>query len=642
MRYASPGARGLLGPAARRGASAAELRDCLRAASIDLARDFDNLLTRGAAFRRTNTLPGAGVFAVSGAPIGGGCTLKLHDVSCEAAELALVEREMRQSRSEAALLRRAVDALEAPVWRVDDAGGVVWSNEAAGASGVPGPNDAVAARVAGADSGGALVMGRPSSGATGAEVVLERFVATVTETFAHLRVGMAIYDSERRLTLANPALADMFGMDPAWLSGRPSLRDMLDRLREARMLPEQLDYPAWRARLFTLFDGGETPAYDERWELPDQRIIHVLGKPHPLGGIAFVFEDVSAATEMERWRRTAMKSRRVMLDAMLDGVVEFSPDGTTRMANPAFLALWGLDVGEAGAPRHVRDFAAACRDLAPEPPIWDIVRDAVSNLPQAAPGSHRVRLKDGRVLVTRIAKMPDGKTLAAFSDVTDSARVAEALRERAASLEAADAMRTAMLYQISHRLRTPLNAVLCFTDLLAADTPRAAREEFLETIRDAAASLLEGVESLSELVATGSPSVEAQSHAVMVAPVLRGAAGVLERRLRETGARVDLSDIGLTVTARGDPARVRQMIFAMLSEAVRAAGRGDVLKVGVEARRPDEIELWCSTPDHGETATPSQGFEIARRTAEIHGASLSIANGEDGGVRVLCRMAGAL
>jgi hypothetical protein len=38
----------------------------------------------------------------------------------------------------------------------------------------------------------------------------------MTETFAHLNVGLAIFDRNQTLALFNPALVDMWQADPAW------------------------------------------------------------------------------------------------------------------------------------------------------------------------------------------------------------------------------------------------------------------------------------------------------------------------------------------------------------------------------------------------------------------------------------------
>ena len=89
-----------------------------------------------------------------------------------------------------------------------------------------------------------------------AEASLRRFVETLTETFAHLPIGLAVFDKNRRLGLFNPALTDLVKIDAVWLAGRPSLRDFLERLRETRQMPEQKDFASWRRKLGELEEGA--------------------------------------------------------------------------------------------------------------------------------------------------------------------------------------------------------------------------------------------------------------------------------------------------------------------------------------------------------------------------------------------------
>jgi hypothetical protein len=63
--------------------------------------------------------------------------------------------------------------------------------------------------------GARLGLAVDASGALAAERTLARFVRTMTETFAHLNVGLAIFDRNQTLALFNPALVEMWRADPA-------------------------------------------------------------------------------------------------------------------------------------------------------------------------------------------------------------------------------------------------------------------------------------------------------------------------------------------------------------------------------------------------------------------------------------------
>jgi signal transduction histidine kinase len=630
-----PAARRLLGSAARSGAPTAGLIDAAAALDARLGDALDRLSSRGEAFRLEARFPDGRAQQVAGSPWGGGCSLTLTDVTDHVAALERARAEADAAHAEIGALRAALDASGAAAWRLDGVETTAWRSQAAGRSGAP--EAALSPARYDLPDGGAVIVSRaPAEAPSASPAALGRFVETVTETFAHLRIGLAIFDHERRLTIANPAVAEIFGMGPELLAGRPTLRQTIDRLREARQLPEQLDYPAWRAALFTLFDDPRSAKYDERWELPDGRSIHVVGRPHPSGGIAFVFEDVTEAINAQRWRLTAVEARRAMLDALVDGVIAFGPDGKTRLANPALAQIWRLGDPES-APRHVSEFSEACRSMIADIPIWDIVRDAVSGATDDRERRWRVRLTDGRVLQARIAQMPDGSTLAAFSDVTDSENVADALRERTATLEAAEKMRAAMLYQISHGLRTPLNAVIGFADLLAEGhvgpmpTPQAS---YLDNIRAASTAMLEGVESLSELVGSGgAPSVAEKMDEIALGPILRGAIELLEQRAAEKRVEFVVRQNAESAACRGDPPRVRQMIYAALAEAMAYAVPASVLTIDAAAS-DGALAIWCEGADLPDAESPA--FAVARRTAEMHSGRLRIERLPDGGSRVVC------
>lgn len=193
----------------------------------------------------------------------------------------------------------------------------------------PGPNGEVLGFALEADN---LVAARSS---------LRRFIETLTETFAHLPIGLAVFDKNRRLGLFNPALTDLVKIDAVWLAGRPSLRDFLERLRETRQMPEQKDFTAWRRKLTEIEEGAREGAYEENWVLSSGKILRVSGRPHPQGAVAFLFEDISTAIHLERRYRSELELSQATLDRMSEAVAVFDTSGMLVFVNSAFEHLWG-------------------------------------------------------------------------------------------------------------------------------------------------------------------------------------------------------------------------------------------------------------------------------------------------------------
>ena len=62
--------------------------------------------------------------------------------------------------------------------------------------------------------------------------------------------------------------------------------------------------------------------------------------------------------------------------------------------------------------------------------------------------------------------LPDGNTLLTFSDISDSAKMERALRDRTDALEAADRLKNVFLSNVSYEVRTPLTSILGFAETL--------------------------------------------------------------------------------------------------------------------------------------------------------------------------------
>lgn len=206
--------------------------------------------------------------------------------------------------------------------------------------------------------------------AASAERTLTRFVQTMTETFAHLTVGLAIFDRNQTLALFNPALVQMWQLEPAWLARRPSLRDIVDELRSSRRLPELQDFHKWRTELLSLFDNTEAADYEELWHLPNGSNIRVLARPHPHGSLAFIFDDVTERMRLEQRYRHSIDLRRVTLDRLNEGIAVFGANGLLQFINQAFHELWGTNSESVYAAMHVRQLIPQCQQLTPDKDIW--------------------------------------------------------------------------------------------------------------------------------------------------------------------------------------------------------------------------------------------------------------------------------
>jgi PAS domain-containing protein len=251
-----------------------------------------------------------------------------------------------------------------------------------------------------------------------AEEALREFVQTLSKTFAHLPIGLAVFDRARRLALFNPALTDLTGLEVDFLAARPTLFAFLDRLRDRRRLPEPRDYASWRQRMADLEAAAAGGFVQENWALPSGQTYRVTGRPHPDGAVAFLFEDISAEVSLTRRFRSELELGQTVLDSLDEAIAVFSPQGDVAMTNAAYVRLWGIDPASTLAACGVVETTRQWQSLTVPTPVWGDARDFVTGEGERAEWSETVAMTDGRILYCRFVPLAAGATLVGFTVAT--------------------------------------------------------------------------------------------------------------------------------------------------------------------------------------------------------------------------------
>jgi PAS domain-containing protein len=281
-----------------------------------------------------------------------------------------------------------------------------------------------------------LVFALPADAAVHAETALRDFMQTLTKTFAQLPIGLAIFDNQRLLQLFNPALLDLTGLPPDFLTLRPSLLSVLDALRDRNMIPEPKDYRSWRRQLVEMEKAASSGLYEETWNLPDGQTFRVIGRPHPNGALALMIEDITNEVSRSRRYRSDLELGQAVIDEMDEAVAVFSSSGHLVMSNRAYGVLWQHDPEQKMGEDSIRGVARQWRSQSAPSGLWSEAEEYISTVGNRVPWSSETRLLDGRRLTCRFAPLAGGATLAGFR-LVEGGEAARPLLAEAASLKSA-------------------------------------------------------------------------------------------------------------------------------------------------------------------------------------------------------------
>ncbi|MCL4766408.1 MAG: PAS domain-containing sensor histidine kinase [Hyphomicrobiaceae bacterium] len=487
---------------------------------------------------------------------------------------------------------------------------------------------------------------------------LDRQVAAYDRTLDRVATAVAIFGRDQRLGFFNAAYQRLWDLDPDWLATRPSDSEILDRLREGSRLPAMVDYRAWKAKLLACYRTAVE--MEDRWHLPDGRMLHMVAEQRPDGGVTYLYDDVTERYALESSYNALIGVQRETLDSLKEGVAVFATDGRLKLFNSSFASIWKLPRQALAGEPHVDQIIRLARDLFDDPRTWARISRTVTAISDQR---HQVEGQmvrpDGSVIEFMAAPLPDGATVLTFADVTASKRIERALADRNEALVAADRLKSQFISHVSYELRTPLTNIIGFSELLAS--PRAGRlndkqREYLGDISVSSRTLLAIIDDILDLATIDAGTLELKLTRVEVRAVLDSA--ILGVRERASRARLTL-DIAVTddaVAFMADESRVRQVIYNLLSNAVGFSNPGDTINVscwqeggmvafsvedqGVGIPKDQQrriFERFESRSYGSKHRGAGLGLSIVKSLVELHGGDMRLDSEPGRGTRVTVR-----
>lgn len=484
---------------------------------------------------------------------------------------------------------------------------------------------------------------------------LDRHTAANKSLLEQLRSAIAIFSADQSLEFFNSAYAAQWGLEEQWLNSRPKLGDILEKLRENRRLPEQADFRKWKQGWLDWFTRLIDP-HEDMLYLPDGSAVRLLVVPHPMGGLMMTFEDVTSRLELESSYNTLIAVQKETLDNLAEGVVVYGGDGRLKLWNPSFSALWKLNPEELEGGPHINRIVDRMASFFAEADWPKTRKILIEHGLERNEQEGQMTRGDGVHLRYATVPLPDGGVMVSYYDITDSARVENALREKNAALEAAEQLKTDFLANVSYQLRTPLNAIMGFSEILGHQYfgPLNDRQkEYSTGIHESGQRLLSLIDDILDLSTIEAGYLELKKEPVPVKPLLESLYDLSIEWARKRKLDVKLScpdDIG---QISADAPRLKQALMNLIRNAINfnpeggkinisAVKLGDGVEISIidtgigiaEADLKRIFEPFVRAPA-GRTGTGNAGaglgLALVKNIVELHGGRIAIESRENEG-----------
>ena len=487
---------------------------------------------------------------------------------------------------------------------------------------------------------------------------LERHLAAHHEVLEHLGSAIAIYGADTRLEFFNRAYQRLWDTDENFLRGKPTFGEVVEDLRTRRRAPEQADFQRYKKDRIALFTSLLEPRED-LMHLPDGTSLRILAVPHPFGGLMFVHEDVTDKLALESSYNTLIAVQRETLDNLAEGIAVFGPDGKLRLFNPAFAGIWKLAPDFLEAAPHIADLLERMKPLFNFGANWsEFKSEMVGYTLDRSARKGRIERADQAIVEYITVPLPDGAVLNSYLDVTDSVRVEQALRASNAALATADRLKSEFVANVSYQLRTPLNTIMGFAEILTNQyfgTLNERQIEYTRTIMEASKRLLLLINDVLDLATIEAGRMALNRRLVNVADLLNAAKQMTAEWARQQSLEILIdcpSDIG---SFDVDEHRLKQVLFNLISNSIKYTPAGG--RITLEGRRHDEwvvvsvIDTGIGIPDsdrervfgkferansQARQSGAGLGLSLVKSFVELHGGRIEIESHVNKGTRISC------
>jgi signal transduction histidine kinase len=489
---------------------------------------------------------------------------------------------------------------------------------------------------------------------------LERVVVANYEVLESLSTAIAIFGENTRLLFFNSAYQQLMKLEAGWLHSKPTYGEIMDECRNNRQLPEHADYQAFKKSQLAMFTST-TSSTQELMHLSSGKTLRSMVAHYPLGGLLFVFEDVTDSLTLQRKNNTLLAVQRETIDHLHEGVAVYGSDNRLKIANSSMVNMWNLqnkDIKHI----HIADMLEQIKELLDYGHDWNVFKEnTISNLTDRIAKTGNLFKNDNSTIMFSYIPLPDGAHMLSFIDITDTCKVEAAIIEKNQALKTAQKLRYEFVIGVSVELKDPLNSLIGFTELLIHQYFGLLNEKQMEYCRCILAlsnQLNQLINNLLEMVSVDIDTSKLDLSNFIIDEAIGEVIESTEKLAAEKHIDVITNFEQFRMMFQGDRKRIKQSIFNMLINAIqstpangkiyiRTTTDGNNFKMIIkdesvlEMKDNDRKIFKRSTSDMNSKLSDrmqkpnSVSVSLVRALVELHGGTLCVTS-DAGGRQVIC------
>jgi len=293
---------------------------------------------------------------------------------------------------------------------------------------------------------------------------------------------------------------------------------------------------------------------------------------------------------------------RAAVEQSANTIIITGPNGVIEYVNPAFQSNTGYSADEVIG-RTPRILKSGEQDKDYYLNLWATISSG-----QIWKGQFHNRRKDGSLfnLWATISPVFDEsggivRYIGVQEDINELKNMEASLREALDRAEEATLAKSEFLANMSHEIRTPINGIMGMTDLLLDTRQTGDQREYTEAIHSCGDSLLSLINDILDFSKVEAGQLVLEALDFDIRTTVEDSLEILAVKAQQKGIDVvcmiseDVPEI-----LRGDPGRLRQILFNLVGNAIKFTSRGGVtVRAGLQDESETSVTLSFSVEDTG-------------------------------------------
>ncbi len=431
------------------------------------------------------------------------------------------------------------------------------------------------------------------------------------DIFDLISTGICVYDHDGHVDFFNTAYLRLFDFKESWLHTKPHISEVLEDLRERRQLPEYGDFPKYKANIVSSFRSLTEPLH-EVINHPDGRVLSLTTAPHMMGGLIFMFENITDRLDLERGYNTLRAVQKETIDNLYEGILVVGPDYRIKVYNPSLLFILGLEDNEWEA-NHIKDILVKLSDnFSSASEYKKLVLGVEKALSDRQQCSEEFFLREKKASYSYLP-LPDGAHMFSFIDISDRWRFEQSMHEKNKTLAQLDQLKSDFISHVSYELRSPLHTINGFNDILMNQYFGSLNDrqmDYCRAINESTQKLMGLMNDMIDLASIEAGTLTLKKEPVDLKKLLQSVISLIYNRASDQGLDIQLSHNASVTSIEADERRLKHALFNLLSQSVKFTLNGGCILVKTSTSPDNPGVVSITIEDDGVGFSPEEARHI--------------------------------